>query len=169
MTLEQIANWKSQQNPLEKVYGKESVAPTITTRVAESIGGGINASTILISEDFDDVRNLRKLYQTRSEKVEEKKYSDYSLKKIKENIVESDIVGTITSNAMQSFNHDNCHLVENNYRIRKLIPRECLRLMGVKDEDIDKMSKNQSNSSLYHLAGDSIVVDVLMAIFNQML
>ena len=25
MTLEQIANWKSQQNPLEKVYGKESI------------------------------------------------------------------------------------------------------------------------------------------------
>ena len=40
MTLEQIANWKSQQNPLEKVYGNESIAPTITTRVAESIGGG---------------------------------------------------------------------------------------------------------------------------------
>ena len=32
MTLEQIANWNSRQNPLEKVYGKESIAPTITTR-----------------------------------------------------------------------------------------------------------------------------------------
>lgn len=67
MTLEQIANWKSQQNPLEKVYGKESIAPTITTRVAESIGGGINASTILICEDFDNIRNLRDLYRTKYE------------------------------------------------------------------------------------------------------
>ena len=54
------------------------------------------------------------------------------------------------------------------FRIRKLTPKECWRLMGVKDEDYEKVAKNQSNSSLYHLAGDSIVVDVLMAIFNEM-
>lgn len=41
--------------------------------------------------------------------------------------------------------------------------------MGVRDDDIDKMSVNQSNSSLYHCFGDSIVVDVLMAIFKQMI
>lgn len=57
----------------------------------------------------------------------------------------------------------------NNFRIRKLTPRECWRLMGVKDEDYEKVAKNQSNSSLYHLAGDSIVITVLMAIFGQML
>lgn len=56
-----------------------------------------------------------------------------------------------------------------NYRIRKLIPRECFRLMGVKDEDFDKVAPHQSDSSLYHLAGDSIVTDVLMAIFQQVL
>lgn len=56
-----------------------------------------------------------------------------------------------------------------NYRIRKLTPKECWRLMGVKDEDFEKVAKNQSNSSLYHLAGDSIVVNVLMAIFKEML
>lgn len=56
-----------------------------------------------------------------------------------------------------------------NYRIRKLTPKECGRLMGVRDKDIDTMEVNQSNSSQYHLYGDSIVVDVLMAIFGQML
>ena len=56
-----------------------------------------------------------------------------------------------------------------NYRIRKLTPKECWRLMGVKDKDFEKVAKNQSNSSLYHLAGDSIVVNVLMAIFKEML
>lgn len=56
-----------------------------------------------------------------------------------------------------------------NYRIRKLTPRECFRLMGVKDEDFDKVAQHQSDSSLYHLAGDSIIVDVLMAIFQQVL
>ena len=54
-------------------------------------------------------------------------------------------------------------------RVRKLTERECGRLMGVKDEDIDKIASNQSKSSQYHLYGDSIVVNVLMAIFSQML
>ena len=41
--------------------------------------------------------------------------------------------------------------------------------MGVKDQDIDKLLKNQSDSSAYHLAGDSIVTNVLMAIFKEMM
>jgi hypothetical protein len=38
-------------------------------------------------------------------------YSEYSVKKIINNIVVGDVVGTITANGMQSFNHDNCWLV----------------------------------------------------------
>lgn len=56
-----------------------------------------------------------------------------------------------------------------NLKIRKLTPLECFRLMGVKDEDYYKIAKNQNNSSLYHLAGDSIVVNVLMAIFKELI
>ena len=56
-----------------------------------------------------------------------------------------------------------------NLRIRKLTPRECFRLMGVEDEDYQNIARNQSNSKLYHLAVDSIVVDVLMAIFKEMM
>ena len=41
--------------------------------------------------------------------------------------------------------------------------------MGVKDEDYEKCAKNQRDASLYHLAGDSIVVNVLMAIFKELL
>ena len=54
-------------------------------------------------------------------------------------------------------------------RPRNITPLESFRLMGVKDDDFEVIAKNQSNISLYHLAGDSIVVDVLMAIFKQML
>lgn len=55
------------------------------------------------------------------------------------------------------------------YRIRKLSPRECLRLMAVKDEDIDKMiAAGISDSQLYKMAGNSIVVNVLEGIFTQM-
>lgn len=68
-----------------------------------------------------------------------------------------------------SIDTSNMNMIYTDYRIRKLTPRECFRLMGVKDEDFDKIAQNQSNASLYHLAGDSIVVNVLMAIFKQML
>lgn len=54
-------------------------------------------------------------------------------------------------------------------RIRKLTPKECLRLMGLKDEDIELISEHQTNALLYHLAGDSICSNVLMAIFSQLL
>ncbi len=92
-------------------------------------------------------------------------------------------------------------IYDDGFRIRKLTPRECFRLMGVKDSEFEKicygkplpegsldklhsrtMSKSewkdywriarnqkQSNGSLYHLAGDSIVINVLEAIFKQML
>lgn len=63
---------------------------------------------------------------------------------------------------------NNCTYVLFNQTVYKLTPKECFRLMGVKDEDFERVSKNQSNSSLSHLAGDSIVVNVLQAIFNQM-
>ena len=60
-------------------------------------------------------------------------------------------------------------VVNSDLRIRKLTPRECFRLMGVRDEDFDKVKVNQSDSSLWHMAGDSIVVNVLMAIFKELL
>lgn len=76
--------------------------------------------------------------------------------------VGSEIAGTIQTGHSDGFAYKNL-------RIRKLTPKECFRLMGVKDEDFEKIAENQSNASLYHLAGDSIVVDVLMAIFKEML
>ena len=60
---------------------------------------------------------------------------------------------------------------ENNvrYRIRKLTPRECFRLMGVDDADIDKIQTSGiSNSQQYKCAGNSIVVDVLYHLFRKM-
>ena len=55
------------------------------------------------------------------------------------------------------------------FRIRKLTPRECFRLMGVDDKDIDKIqAAGISQSGQYKLAGNSIVVDVLFHIFRKM-
>lgn len=55
------------------------------------------------------------------------------------------------------------------FRIRKLTPRECFRLMGVDDKDIDTMQASGiSQSAQYKLAGNSIVVDVLYHLFRKM-
>ena len=54
------------------------------------------------------------------------------------------------------------------YGIRKLTPRECYRLMGVAEKQIDKMLAKESNSQNYKAAGNSIVVPVLVALFSQL-
>lgn len=55
------------------------------------------------------------------------------------------------------------------YRIRKLTPKECFRLMGFDDEDFEAAAEENTNTQLYKQAGNSIVVDVLENIFKQML
>lgn len=73
------------------------------------------------------------------------------------------------------FDFENCRW----FRIRKLTPRECFRLMDVKEEDIDKMMSEQtnkkglleqviSNSQLYKCAGNSIVVAPMALCFQNL-
>lgn len=55
------------------------------------------------------------------------------------------------------------------YRIRKLTERECFRLMGVREERIDTLlSAGISKTQLYKMAGNSIVVNCMTEIFEQM-
>lgn len=56
------------------------------------------------------------------------------------------------------------YVTHNKGRIRKLTPKECLRLMGFGDGFTQVVSDTQ----LYRQAGNSIVVDVLIAILKQM-
>ena len=54
-------------------------------------------------------------------------------------------------------------------RIRKLTPKECWRLMGFNDEEFEKAQAVNSNAQLYKQAGNSIVVNVLVEIFRNLL
>lgn len=89
-----------------------------------------------------------------------------------------DISPTVTSSAFQNNN-----FVIKKYRIRKLTPRECFRLMGMDDADIDKIDAYRIKTTLkdgtvkekpipksqkYKLAGNSIVVSCLYHIFKGM-
>ena len=68
--------------------------------------------------------------------------------------------GTVTATVVKDIS---------NLRIRKLTPKECFRLMGFEDKDIDCLIDNKiSNTQLYKMAGNSIVVNVLIEIFKKL-
>ena len=74
------------------------------------------------------------------------------------------------SSTLQAGTHgyaNNC--IATQYRIRKLTPRECWRLMDFSDSDFEKAQEVNSNTQLYKQAGNSIVKNVLVAIFGQMI
>lgn len=77
------------------------------------------------------------------------------------------ICPTLTSAMGQGGGHVPMH--NYNLRIRKLTPKECWLLMGFDDEDFEKAEKVNSNTQLYKQAGNSIVVNVLEAIFRNLL
>ena len=73
------------------------------------------------------------------------------------------VTPTITAEGSQQIYYN-----ENEWRIRKLTPKECYRLMGYHDTDYDKASSENSGTQLYKQAGNAIVKQVLMAIFLQL-
>lgn len=82
-----------------------------------------------------------------------------------------DVCNTIHTSTGSGGNTD-CFVAEHKntlgFRIRKLTSRECFRLMGVSDSDIDKIqSAGISKTQRYKMAGNSIVVDVLYHIFRK--
>lgn len=74
-----------------------------------------------------------------------------------------DVTPTLTAEGSQQIYYN-----ENEWRIRKLTPKECYRLMGYHDTDYDKASSENSGTQLYKQAGNAIVKQVLMAIFLQL-
>ena len=56
----------------------------------------------------------------------------------------------------------------NNGRIRRLTPRECLRLQGWADDRIDKVLAIQSDNQIYKQAGNGVTVNVVEAIGRRL-
>ena len=80
---------------------------------------------------------------------------------LQDRVYDSDAISTaVTTSYMPNFTHGS--------RIRKLTPKECFRLMGFDDADFEKAEAVNSNTQLYKQAGNSIVVDVLEAIFTNL-
>lgn len=61
------------------------------------------------------------------------------------------------------------NMSEEKIEVRRYTPKECFRLMGFDDEDVDILSENGiSNTQIYKMAGNSIVVNMLEHLFGQM-
>ena len=76
-------------------------------------------------------------------------------------------VGHGVSKTLPTTNLQGC--IDKTYRIRKLTPRECFRLMGFTDQDYDNAAKVCSDTQLYKQAGNSIVVNVLEEIIKNLI
>ena len=76
---------------------------------------------------------------------------------------DTNISNTVTASHMPKTYGDST-----NFRIRKLTPKECWRLMGFDDTDFEKAEAVNSNSQLYKQAGNSIVVDVIEKIYEKL-
>ena len=137
---------------VRRVYGTDGISPTLNT-----MQGGNRQPKVLIPQatkkgyiemDLPGVCDLSyPNSKTRRGRVQE---------------------GGKVSPTLTATSQDICY-IEPSYRIRKLTPRECFRLMGMRDDDIDKIqAAGISNTQQYKMAGNSIVVDVLEAIFGEL-
>ena len=76
---------------------------------------------------------------------------------------DTNISNTVTASHMPKTYGDST-----DFRIRKLTPKECWRLMGFDDADFEKAEVVNSNSQLYKQAGNSIVVNVIEKIYEKL-
>jgi len=81
----------------------------------------------------------------------------------KRGVVQSGMIQTLTTKQIDFA------VVLKNLKLRNLTPREYFRVMGLYDEEIDKIINLNSNTQLYKQAGNSIVVQVLENIFKELL
>ena len=138
-----------------RVYDKSACCPTIPT----CGGGGIQPKTIRKGKNMS-VKQI--LIEDNTQRFE--KRTEDGIMYVKDFMTdqcESDSEKTVEDYLYHAKDGEE-------YGIFKLSVRECGRLMGVRDEDIDKMMTVNSNTRCYAGFGNSIVTTVLMAIFSQL-
>lgn len=139
--------------------GIDGIQPSVQDRVYDTNG----ISTAVTSSFMPSILQESVVVAMRGRNPENP--SDRTAGKPTEQRLEMNAQGI--SNCLTSVQKDNL-VMELRYRIRKLTPRECGRLMGVSDEDISKMAAVNSNTQLYKQFGNSIVVDVMVAMFKNL-
>ena len=150
------------------VYDENALCPNITTVE----GGGtqqikVCESQIVAMRGRNPYNPSDRTFESPTEQIR-KAYEIGQIQESRHNMTELEPRQDNVSNTLTTVQKDNLLLEKPQYRIRKLTPRECGRLMGVSDEDIDKMAAVNSNTQLYKQFGNSIVVDVMCAMFKNL-
>lgn len=135
------------------VWDKDGLSPTLDT-----MQGGHRQPSVIVSEDTNKIIKVGEM-----ESLYEQSGRVYS-----SDGVSPTVMGN--SHGKTTGGYNAIKLLDNRrYRIRKLTPKECWRLMGVDDAIFDKVCESGiSDSQLYKQAGNSIVVNVLEAIFSNL-
>lgn len=179
-------SWKSPQTG--RVYDVTGISPTLNTCgggghevkiVEKKVMGGIYTD---VTENFNrglypDVSRTVKAVKNDAGCIERQivasrgrnpyNPSDRTAGMPTEQVLEPNVNGVY--NTITTVGKDNMLLeITERYRIRKLSPKETWRLMGFSDEDYEKAAEVNSKTQLYKQSGNSIVRDVLMAIFSQL-
>lgn len=158
--INKIFNWKAHQRPLERVLGKESICFTLTARGA----GECHSGMILLNEYFDNIVNVDKIISA------DYRYDERL--RIRKEEISPTLTCKIGSKSLSSNTLiiDKKEIYKDNFsfKIRKLTPKECWRLMGFGDECFNEAKEQGiSDTQLYKQAGNSIVVNVLYYIFLE--
>lgn len=135
------------------------------SRALKAGGGSGNIPKVLVKNNDYEIKikaNNKKGYTTHKDGASIS--LEHPNSEIKHTRATNDISRTLTTCPDKGVLEVN----EQNYRIRKLTPKECWRLMGFKDEQFNKAKQVCSNTQLYKQAGNSIVVNVLEQIFSQL-
>ena len=135
----------------------EDIAPTLTGQCSCPSG----SSAVLMLEEPVKVKSATKLGYEEAESGDFVNIT-FPSSKTKRGRVGKGVAHTLTCGDGNAF-------ITETIRIRKLTPRECLRLMGWKDEQIDKIQAAKiSGTQQYRQAGNGIVVQVLECIFEAL-
>ena len=139
------------------------ISPTLTGQC----GNKCSSATVLIA-NLGDTKMTNEPFIVASRGRNPENPSDRTTGSPTEQILEPNTKGLC--NTLTTVQKDNyvAEPKQSNLRIRKLTPKECWRLMGFDDEDFYKAEAVNSNTQLYKQAGNSIVVDVLEAIFTNL-
>lgn len=181
--LDSFKNWKSRQNPLDKIFTGEDIMSCVLARGDGEIHAGmklIKESSKIIGYTRDKngnviSRNLKDESNTIHTSTGSGGNTDQfiienpepfiiqrSEQRLTGKLTERDIVPTLKSETKKGDSEAN---VVFNSRIRRLTPLECFRLQGYPDQYI----KPVSDSQLYKQAGNSITVNVMKAVLKNLL
>lgn len=157
--LRRIVAWDANQSPLDDIAERDGAVGTLTTRC-----GADCSSMKLVDVGAIPIKNATK--QGWSEAAPGDGVDIGSRMESHRGTVQKGLAQTLkTSLEVGAV----VLSPESGLRIRRLTPLECYRLMGFDDIDAERASGVLSEGLMYHTAGDSIVVDVLEAIFAELI